>query len=135
MLCSTAVIEARFWMKVLQLGEDECWPWLNATSNGYAKMYLGRDEYGNTVGEYAHRYSWMLHNKRKIPRGMEVDHTCLTRDCTNPRHLELVTSRENKVREGSRQTHCIAGHKYTEANTYVDPKGYRRCRRCARERS
>lgn len=133
MLCSPTVIEARFWLKVLELGEDDCWRWLGATSNGYGKMYLGRDD-GMTVSEYAHRYSWMLHNKRKIPRGMEVDHKCLTRDCTNPRHLELVSSRRNKELEGSRQTHCIAGHKYTELNTYVDPRGHRRCRRCAADR-
>lgn len=33
------------------------------------------------------------------------------------------------------QTHCKNGHEYVEENTYLDKKGYRRCRACARERN
>lgn len=31
--------------------------------------------------------------------------------------------------------HCIHGHEFTPATTYVDPQGYRQCRACRRERS
>jgi recombination endonuclease VII len=33
----------------------------------------------------------------------------------------------------SAKTHCPKGHPYDEANTWVSPKGWRRCRRCRRE--
>jgi hypothetical protein len=36
---------------------------------------------------------------------------------------------------GERQrakTHCPMGHKYTAENTQIDPRGWRRCRECAR---
>jgi hypothetical protein len=29
---------------------------------------------------------------------------------------------------------CVHGHAWTTANTYVDPRGERRCRRCAAAR-
>ena len=132
-LCDTTTLASRFWLKVDKGDPDECWEWIAGTTNGYGRMFLGREE-GFAVHEYAHRWSWSFHAKRKIPRGMEIDHICCNRVCVNPAHLELVSSRENKVREGSRQTHCIRGHKYTPQNTYKDPKGHRRCRRCAEER-
>jgi len=31
-------------------------------------------------------------------------------------------------------THCVNGHPYDDSNNYKDPKGWRRCRVCARER-
>lgn len=33
------------------------------------------------------------------------------------------------------ETHCIAGHAKTEANTYTDPAGHRHCRTCSRRRT
>jgi hypothetical protein len=32
-------------------------------------------------------------------------------------------------------THCVRGHEYDERNTYVNPRGQRQCRACARVRS
>jgi hypothetical protein len=32
-----------------------------------------------------------------------------------------------------RKNHCPAGHPYDDANTYVDPKGWRNCRICRRD--
>ncbi len=29
-----------------------------------------------------------------------------------------------------RKTHCPSGHEYTEQNTYLDPNGWRHCRKC-----
>ena len=30
------------------------------------------------------------------------------------------------------KTHCPKGHPYSVRNTYIDPKGNKRCRRCRR---
>jgi len=30
------------------------------------------------------------------------------------------------------KTHCPKGHPYSVRNTYIDPKGKKRCRRCRR---
>jgi hypothetical protein len=35
----------------------------------------------------------------------------------------------------SNVTHCVAGHEFTEENTYVEPTGKRVCRSCARRRT
>ena len=32
------------------------------------------------------------------------------------------------------KTHCKKGHEFTEANTFVTPQGWRKCRRCAADR-
>ena len=47
-------------------------------------------------GEYqgVHRISYQL-NKGRIPKGLQVLHTCDTPRCWNPDHLFLGTSKEN----------------------------------------
>lgn len=34
----------------------------------------------------------------------------------------------------SARTHCKNGHEFTEANTFITPQGWRKCRRCAATR-
>jgi hypothetical protein len=90
----------------------------------------------------AHRYAYEL-LRESIPDGMVIDHRCRNRPCVNPDHLEVVSMRENTLRGvgvtaiNARRTHCPKDHPYSEANTYVSPKGYRQCRICrsARKRS
>jgi hypothetical protein len=123
-------------MKTIEMGPDECWPWIGATTGKankkYGKLFIGR-EFGRTITEYAHRFSWQIHFG-PIEPGMEVDHTCNNGLCVNPNHFELVTQGVNKSREGSRQTRCVHGHTYTVLNTYIDGDGHRRCRTCAEAR-
>jgi hypothetical protein len=98
--------------------------------------YVEKNGYGRAKfrGEMwlVHRLVYAL-EVGPIPPGMQIDHVrtrgCTSRACVNVAHLEAVTLTENALR--ARKTHCLRGHPYDEANTYVDPStGYRRCRRC-----
>lgn len=72
-----------------------------------------------------------------------VLHTCDNTGCVNPLHLQLGTQFDNiqdAKRKGrtrgrrSGMTHCSQGHEFSPENTYVHPRGYRRCRTCQRDR-
>jgi len=122
-----------------------CWLWQKRLSRGYGRLDQVID--GRPKGGLAHRVSYELF-VGPIPEGMQLDHLCHTRDracpggpsclhrrCVNPEHLEPVTSAENTRRSPvnrALRTHCPQGHQYTEANTYADSKGWRRCATCVR---
>lgn len=97
---------------------------------------LDRDGYGRVGRDaLAHRVAWEAKNG-PIPRGLTIDHLCYVRQCVNPDHMEIVTSRENTQRGKARQTHCIHGHEFTPENTYLWSRkpGWvgRLCRACNR---
>lgn len=140
---------ARFWSYVRSDDADACWPWTGATiGTGYGHFWDGEREV------LAHRHSYELAHGGPIPAGETVDHlchgadetcagglTCPHRLCCNPAHMELCGAVENMLRGqgpsavNARKTHCIRGHEFNAANTYVRPNGYRTCRRCIRPRT
>lgn len=66
-----------------------CWIWqLTLNNKGY-----GRITYKGKV-TYAHIHHWEKING-PVPEGLELDHTCKTRACVNPDHLEPITHGEN----------------------------------------
>jgi hypothetical protein len=103
-----------------------CWVWTGAIYSATG--------YGSFVATTAHRWAY-VNLVGPIPDGLHIDHLCRVRSCCNPDHLEPVTQAENNRRQAAAQTHCLHGHEYTAANTYLDGKGYRRCRVCVRESS
>lgn len=136
----------RFWDKVRRSGEDDCWEWTAYTTpRGYGHFAIRHG-----LKMLAHRFAYEL-LVGPIPEGLELDHTCHTKDpacvagdlcshrrCVNPAHLEPVTKRENgkRSRAGvfySAKTQCPSGHAYDEENTRWYG-GRRYCRACHRDR-
>lgn len=115
-----------------------CWLWTGHTNGrGYGRAHINRKRTA-----VIHRLIYEL-LVGKVPDGMVLDHLCKTTLCCNPKHLEVVTQRENVLRGlapltgGAAQaakTHCPSGHTYDLTNTvYVRGRSggfYRQCRAC-----
>ena len=116
-----------------------CWLWVgNAGPRGYGVVWANLD--GKRTRRMAHRIVYESHHG-PVPKGLDLDHLCRTPACVNPSHLEPVTRSENVKRglspELSRlrqisKTHCPQGHPYSGDNLFVNQRGARTCRECAR---
>jgi len=103
------------------------------SANGYGKVNI------DGKAKLAHRvvYEALV---GPIPEGLQLDHLCRNRACVNPAHLEPVTQRVNILRGTgtaavhAAKTHCINGHPFDEANTYLYQGNKRMCRRCRCDR-
>ena len=131
-----ATLEERFWAKVDKRGV--CWLWTGARRGGG----YGNFRYSKPRNIFPHRFAYEL-LIGPIPQGLTIDHLCRNPACVNPVHLEVVPLRVNIHRgdsfaaQNARKTHCIHGHPFDEANTYVAPDnanryGQRTCRTCNR---
>ena len=113
----------------------DCWEWTGTISAGYGQIRLGQK---GTPMVLAHRASFEVF-VGPIPDGLQIDHLCRNPKCINPDHLEPVTPRENILRgntlpaKNANKNHCIHGHPFDEANTYINSNGSRSCRTCKRE--
>lgn len=114
----------------LVYNKDNCWIWIGSQAGeGYGKIRAFGKIY------LTHRLSYILH-KGKIKKGLEIDHLCRNRLCSNPEHLEAVTkqvnvSRSNVGLKNKSKTECPHGHLYSKENTrYYGKK--RLCRECGR---
>jgi hypothetical protein len=115
---------------------DGCWLWPgHLTTFGYGQVSDPKDR---TKLTYAHRRSYEM-LVGPIPVGMHIDHLCRNPSCINPKHLEPVTPRINKIRgvgscaQNARKTHCQNGHPFSPENTLRirNPGGPgRRCKEC-----
>ena len=85
-----APIEERFWRFIIK--NESCWSWTGNKALGYGRISTGKKPY---VLVLAHRLSWEIHNKQKIPEGMFVMHKCDNPECCNPDHLMIGTPKEN----------------------------------------
>ena len=116
----------------------DCWIFTGATnSRGYGSITDG-----NGSSLLAHRVAYES-TFGPIPDGLTIDHVaergCKSKQCVNPRHLEVVTRGENSRRARRTQTHCKNGHPLSGENLRTrrrqDGYTYRICRACAAEQS
>ncbi|MCB0406444.1 MAG: HNH endonuclease [Bdellovibrionales bacterium] len=119
-------------MARVALHESGCWYWTGNVdkSSGYGRLYWNKKTF------LAHRLSVELF-KEPIPAEKCVDHMCRNRACVNPRHLRVVSYRQNTLENSeslsaqySKRTHCSKGHKLVLLKT---KKGGRICRVCKNE--
>jgi len=104
----------------------------HSRNNGYGITSIKRRTF------VSHRIAYALWHGRPPRVDRPIDHLCRNKLCCNPRHLEVVTKRENE-RRIPKKTHCPSGHPYSVTNTrfrwrsqtYVDGTIHRtRCREC-----
>lgn len=89
---------SRFWAKVTMPDADGCMHWTAVkTSDGYGHFRLSGQMYP------AHRIALTLATGG-TPEGLEVAHSCRSRDCVAAAHMRWATRRQNhadKVRDGT----------------------------------
>ena len=97
----------RFWIKVDQKGEDDCWLWTSATAGrGYGVISW------KSKPVYAHRLSYQF--AYGDPGDLEVLHKCDTPSCVNPRHLFTGTQQDN-MDDKTKKGRTLAGDKHPMA--------------------
>lgn len=117
-----------------------CWMWMGCLEReGYGVLNVWTGEKWKQVR--AHRFAYE-HARGPVPVGLVLDHrACDSRWCCNPHHVEAVTPWQNTARSltnpaaiQARATHCKRGHEFDSANTFIDNRGKRQCRKCERAR-
>lgn len=106
----------RFWSKVEIKSVDECWEY-KGQKRRYPNFWISTPN-KKGINITAHRFSWIISNKKDIPEDKVVMHKCDNTHCVNPSHLKLGSTFDNvqdKISKGRA--------KYTGAYTHPDRKG------------
>jgi HNH endonuclease len=108
--------------------DSGCFLWTGALRvRGYGQIRI------RGKGYLAHRVIYE-HFNGPIAEGFDLHHRCHTPPCVNPDHLEPLPHAEHsrlQIAHNRLKTHCIHGHPFDEANTYLYDHGQRRaCKTC-----
>lgn len=129
----------RFFKKVKKT--KSCWLFLGLlTQKGYGTMHLTLPN-NKSKRFLAHRVVLLLKGF-KINNGYVVDHICRVRNCVNPKHLRIVTHKQNAIENSysqaainSKKKVCLNGHPFNKENTRIRYKSngqfkQRVCKKC-----
>jgi hypothetical protein len=82
----------RRFLLAIEVDSSGCWNWKKCLSTtGYGKMRFRAP----LNSEKAHRISYVLHSRERIPFGMGVLHACDNPKCVSPFHLFLGSQLDN----------------------------------------
>ena len=100
-----------------------CWIWIGARKGKYGSIrHRGRPM-------VAHRVVYGI-LRAPVEGHLECHHTCETKLCVNPDHIQPITCSEHMRLHKWNDKHCKHGHEITPENLYIEKNGYRRCRLC-----
>jgi len=92
-------LEVRFWAKVDKRADNECWPWLASTINGYGIINDGVSKCRRAT------HVSLLLDGRPRPDALDALHSCDNPICVNPGHLRWGNDKQNKADSVSRNRH------------------------------
>lgn len=98
-----------FWLNVKKT--ETCWLWQKSLANGYGQFQVNKKPW------LTHRLSWVLHFG-DIPNGLWVLHRCDVRNCVNPKHLFLGTSRDNVLDAMKKNRHSLPPQGFGEKSSH-----------------
>jgi len=113
--------EERFWQYVDKSNINKCHPWLGFINpTGYSMFSLNRESVR------AHRVVYELYTGKKIPKGMDVLHSCINSpSCCNPKHLRIGTDLDNAI-DRKNQGRCAHLHGEKNDNSKLSDKQRKR---------
>ena len=97
-------LHERFWAKVDKTGD--CWNWTAATLDSGYGVFTAATDIG--ASQLVHRFAFEQ-LVGEIPDGREIDHRCHNRRCVNPKHLRVVTHKQNQENRAGAQRTSISG--------------------------
>ena len=110
-----------------------CRIWIGGRNKqGYGVYAIKRKSYG------AYRVAFELDNG-PIPPGLVIDHLCRNVACVNPRHMEIVTQKENVMRgvgitsQNKKKENCPRCGTALTPRTSPSGRGWRQCLKCKKE--
>lgn len=110
--------------------ETPCWEWTSQISSGYGYVSW----HNRPIQVHRLMFAWICEPVPTIESGLEIDHLCRNRRCSNPLHLEIVTRQINSHRGispaaiNAQKAECPNGHSYSRRGN-----GNRQCQTCINE--